>query len=278
MTDNKAIWDALKQPPTTALKTIGAGRLRGKSDINPQWRYEAMTELFGPCGTGWRYTIDKVWNEPGTDGQIFAFALVTIFYKDKVCERYDGPNPVYKETWSDGIQGMGGSMLVTKESSGLHSSDEGYKMAITDALGTAMKMIGVAADIYAGKWDGSKYNERPEAKVYKLTANLASSPAVDGMGEPLTDIPEPEIPPAEMPTTFLEAGTSLHKTIEQKIKDYQINRDQFKAWLMEKKKIGLRDERPSFLTMTVTDANKMLEKWNTVMTQYQTWLSKQSGS
>jgi hypothetical protein len=124
--------------------------------------------------------------------------------------------------------------------------------------------------------DSTNTHGKEEVKVYQLKGK-PEQPKVDGMGEPLTDIPEPEIPPAEQPTTFLEAGTSLHKTIEQKIKDYQINRDQFKAWLMEKKKIGLRDERPSFMTMTVTDANKMLEKWNTVMTQYQGWLKKQSG-
>lgn len=50
-------------------------------------------------------------------------------------------------------------MLVAQESSGLHANDEGYKMAITDALGTAVKMLGVAADVYAGKWDGSKYRD-----------------------------------------------------------------------------------------------------------------------
>jgi hypothetical protein len=265
---NKVIWDALKQPPTTALKTIGAGRLRGKSDINPQWRYEAMTELFGPCGTGWRYTIDKIWNEPAGDGQIFAFALVTVYYLLS-----PDPDPYI---WSYGIQGMGGSMLVAKEKEGLHSSDEGYKMAITDALGTAMKMIGVAADIYAGKWDGSKYNERPEAKVYQLKGK--EMPKVDGMGEDLPDVPEPVIPLEEQPTTFLDSGSALHKTIEAKIADYQINRETFKVWLIEVKKIGFKDERPSFSTMTVADASKMLDKWNTVVTSYQKWLKKQSGT
>jgi hypothetical protein len=160
-----------------------------------------------------------------------------------------------------------------------------------DKKGMDSSQITGAASSYARKYalnglfliddnrdsDTTNTHGKEEAKVYKLTANLASSPAVDGMGEPLTDIPEPEIPPAEQPTTFLEAGTSLHKTIEQKIKDYQINRDQFKAWLMEVKKIGLRDERPSLLTMTITDASKLLDKWNTAMTSYQKWLKKQSG-
>ena len=32
-------------------------------------------------------------------------------------------------------------------------------MAVTDAFSTSLKMLGVAAAIYEGKWDGSKYVE-----------------------------------------------------------------------------------------------------------------------
>ena len=56
---------------------------------------------------------------------------------------------------------------MAKESKGLYSSDEGYKMAVTDALSVAMKSLGVAADIYAGKWDGSKYADAKEAPQEK---------------------------------------------------------------------------------------------------------------
>ena len=146
------IYNALKQPPKEALRTILGGRLAGKTDINPQWRYKAMTEQFGPCGTGWKYEIVRVFSEPAGEGQVFAFAEVRLFIKQG-------------ETWSDAIPGYGGSMLVEKEKAGLHSSDEGYKMAITDALSTAMKMLGVAADIYAGLWDGTKYRDTPQVGV-----------------------------------------------------------------------------------------------------------------
>jgi len=137
-------WNKLKRPPESALKTIRAGRLKGMSDVNPQWRYQAMTEVFGMCGIGWKYEISKTWLEPATNDQVFAFASVNVFVK------VDGE-------WSEPIPGIGGSMLTAKESSGLHSSDEFFKMAVTDALSVALKMLGVAADIYLGRWDGSKY-------------------------------------------------------------------------------------------------------------------------
>lgn len=145
--DNLAIWNKLNQPPTWALKEIKAGRLKGKSDINPQWRYYALTDTFGPCGTGWKFTIDKLWTEPGNGNEVFAFALITLYVNNG-------------GQWSAPIPGAGGSKLVQQESGGPHNNDEGYKMAITDALSTSCKMLGVASDVYMGLWDGSKYINR----------------------------------------------------------------------------------------------------------------------
>ena len=143
---NMDLWNKVSKPPTSALKTIGAGRLKGKSDVNPQWRYQAMTENFGLCGVGWKYTVDRKWTELGSEGQVMCFADVSLYV------RVNGE-------WSDAIPGSGGSMLVELESKGLHTSDEGYKMAVTDALSVAMKMLGVAAEIYLGNFDGSKYKD-----------------------------------------------------------------------------------------------------------------------
>lgn len=106
-----------------------------------------MTEMFGICGIGWKYEIVKIWSEQG-NANTFAFAEVNLYVKQG-------------DKWSDAIPASGGSMLIQKESAGLHDNDEAYKMAITDALGTAMKMLGVAADVYMGLWDGSKYRDIP---------------------------------------------------------------------------------------------------------------------
>lgn len=145
------IYKSLSQPPATALRQIIAGNLKGKTDINPQWRYEAMTEKFGLVGIGWKYEIQKLWTENGAKGEVMAFAQVAVFVR----------NTDTKE-WSDPIVGIGGSKLVNAFSAGLQSNDEGYKMAVTDAFSTSLKMLGVAADIYAGRWDGSKYKDTPQ--------------------------------------------------------------------------------------------------------------------
>lgn len=153
MNDNLKVWRQLDRPPLSALKKIGGGRLSGKTDISPQWRYQAMTETFGMCGVGWKYVVKRLWTEPGDGGETFAFSEVNVFVRD-----------ANSREWSEAIPGIGGSMLIQKEKSGLYNNDEAFKMATTDALGTALKMLGVAADIYLGNFDGTKYKDRPQEK------------------------------------------------------------------------------------------------------------------
>lgn len=158
--NNMEKWDAMKRPPATALKAIGAGRLKGKTDISPQWRLQVMTEQYGPCGIGWYYTVERFWTESGANGEVMAFAHVHLHTKTP-------------EGWSAPIVGIGGAGLVQKESSGLYANDEGYKMATTDALSVAMKQLGVAADIYMGLWDGSKYKDVPKTENKHTPVNAS---------------------------------------------------------------------------------------------------------
>lgn len=142
--NNLDYWNKVKQPPQNALKAINFGYLKGKSDINPQWRLMAMTQAFGPVGHGWTYRIVRTWSEPTSCGAVMCFSEVAV--KTKV----DGQ-------WGEEFFGIGGSEIVEKNKNGLTHNDEGYKKATTDALGVAFKAVGVAADIYFGNYDGSKY-------------------------------------------------------------------------------------------------------------------------
>lgn len=172
-----AIYKSLSQPPKSALREITDGNLKGKTDINPQWRYEAMTEKFGLVGLGWKYEVQKLWTEKGAGNEILAFAQVAVFVKD----------PDTKE-WSDPIVGIGGSKLINDFQRGAKSNDEGYKMAVTDAFSTSLKMLGVAADIYAGRWDGSKYNNSEPEPAQKAQQKQQKPAAPQFAGGP--DLPE----------------------------------------------------------------------------------------
>lgn len=147
---NMDIYNQVRSVPREAQKTITGGRLNGMTDINPMWRIKRLTELFGPCGIGWKYIIKNKNIEPASDNQIAAFVEIELFIK------VDG-------VWSDAIPGIGGNMFVAKEKSGLHTSDECYKMCLTDALGVACKALGIGADIYFEK-DATKYTETDQNK------------------------------------------------------------------------------------------------------------------
>lgn len=146
--DNMELYEKVRKCPDNALRTIQAGRLKGKSDINPMWRIKMLTELFGACGIGWYYDITKQWLETGANGEISAFCNIDLYIK-------------VGDEWSKPIQGTGGSAFIAKENKGLYTSDECYKMALTDAISVACKALGFAADVY---WDSdsTKYSVQRE--------------------------------------------------------------------------------------------------------------------
>ena len=148
MSENMRIWKQADKPPSIALEAIGAGRLKGKTSINPQWRLEMATRIFGPQGIGWKYEIVEHWTDQAhPDGEVIQHVRVNFYYKDG-------------GEWSEPVPGVGGKVLFKRESSGKwFANDEALKMAVTDALGVAMKGLGFGAAVYYNLWDGDKYRD-----------------------------------------------------------------------------------------------------------------------
>lgn len=142
--NNLSIYEKLKTVPVEAQKPIAAGRLKGFTDINPMWRIKKLTETFGICGFGWKYLITKQWIELGGKDEKAAFVNIDLFVK-------------IDEKWSEAIPGTGGSSFIASEKNGLYTSDECFKMALTDAISVACKSLGMGAEIYFQK-DRSKYD------------------------------------------------------------------------------------------------------------------------
>lgn len=163
--NNMEIYDACRSVPETAKKAIAAGRLKGKTDINPMWRIKRLTEQFGPCGIGWYYKPVRKWLETHGD-ETAAFADIELYVK-------------VGGEWSMPIAGTGGSMFAARQKDGVYVSDECYKMATTDAISVACKQLGIGADVY---WDAdrTKYDDpkapttmqQAEAPVDKQRAAL----------------------------------------------------------------------------------------------------------
>lgn len=175
---------AHSKPPEYALKKINAGNLKGFSDINPQWRIEALTSIYGLCGVGWYYKVTEKEYRECANGEVMVTAAIELYLW-------------VNGQWSMPIIGNGGNMITEsvavydgwgenkkKIGSQLKNDDEGLKMAITDALSVACKQIGIASDIYSGKYDKNitertKYSPKSEipsraAKEEKQNSSVGS--------------------------------------------------------------------------------------------------------
>ena len=136
--NNLEIYEKGRMVPPEAQKQFSNGKFSG-TDINPMWRIKKLTELFGPAGIGW-YT-ETISERSEQHGNV-TMAIVDL----NLYVKYEGE-------WSKPIFGTGGNILVNAKGG---TSDEGYKMAYTDALGIACKALGIGADIWFGQ-DKTKY-------------------------------------------------------------------------------------------------------------------------
>ena len=146
--ENMEIYNKYKTVPDEAMKAFNNGKFKG-TDINTMWRIRSLTEQFGPCGIGWYFNIKRTWIEETKNNEQFAFAEIELFVK------VDGE-------WSKPISGNGGNKLLRLKSDGeVTTSDEAYKMAVTDALGVACRNLGIGADVYWSN-DKSKYDNNED--------------------------------------------------------------------------------------------------------------------
>lgn len=160
---NMEIYNQVREAPEDALRRIEGGKLKGKSDINPMWRIETLTRVFGPAGFGWYTEITQKWTETASNGEVRAFVDINLFVK-------------HGGEWSKPIPGTGGSTLVSVKERGSDVNDDAFKMAYTDAISVACKSLGMAADVYWAQGAG-KYT------VPEKGAALRRGPAVPGKPE-----------------------------------------------------------------------------------------------
>ncbi len=158
---NLRLWNRLKRTDPRATKPFTrAGGFRG-TQIDPAWRLQAMTEAFGPVGQGWGYEQIE-W----TIVERMVFACVRVWYRDSDTGEkcFSGPQ------W-------GGTELMRRRRDGSEEpNDEAFKMSVTDALGKCLLQLGLAADVYLGLFDDSKYREESEA-YFQARSNPELQPA-----------------------------------------------------------------------------------------------------
>jgi hypothetical protein len=169
MTDNLAIWNTLGRtsPEHTKGFTRGGG-FKGTA-VKPIYTEQKMTEMFGPCGIGWGFSEPQFQIVPGANSEVMVYCWLTLWFV------HDGAR-------SAPIPGVGGDKIIShikaneqyKRPERWESDDEAFKKAFTDAIGNAMKHIGMSADVHMGRFDDSKYVN--ELKREDAETNSSSAP------------------------------------------------------------------------------------------------------
>ena len=220
--ENLALYNKVRSVPEHALKKIEAGRLKGKTDINPMFRIYCLTREFGQVGFGWYTTVEREWTEVSESGETAVFIDINLYV------RKDGE-------WSKPIRGTGGNKVVSLEKKWENGEqiitqyldDEAYKKAYTDAISVACKALGIGADVY---WeaDKTKYDVRQQ--------NDAVSEAVQAVSaaEPGKQVLSPSTANWRQAVAFCAKQNDSVENLRQRIlKKYTINSDNLSLLLRQ---------------------------------------------
>lgn len=228
-TNNLAIWDKLgKTDPSHTKKFKRAGGFAGTA-IKPIYTTQKMTEEFGPAGKGWGMGEPSFQTMPGHNGEVLVYCTVSLWWADT-----DGAvNTVF---------GVGGDKAVTyikaneqyNRPERWENDDEAFKKAFTDAVGNAMKHLGMSADVHMGLFDDSKY-------VADVQRELSEGPAFTA--------PQPKAASRELHQSMLDKVIEAGRKGRAALRDYWTSEEFVAGWEImpdDWKKI-LEDEKDGFL-------------------------------
>lgn len=135
------------------------------TDISAMWRIKVLTQLFGPAGIGWYSEVVRYWeNHDYGEHEDRVFCDLALYVLDP-----------HTGEWSRPIYGTGGNRMWTwRWKDNAHTekvwlpNDDCYKMAETDAFGSACKKLGIGGKVYWSQ-DKSKYTMLEDGTVEART-------------------------------------------------------------------------------------------------------------
>jgi hypothetical protein len=146
--ENLALWDSVFTTDPAHVKPITGKTYRGHSP-KPYWIIQRATEVFGPIGIGWGFSVKSERFERVSDTDTLHTATVSVWY-------------VWQGKRSEAFDHVGGTMAAYRKADGskMIVDEDAAKKSVTDALVKALSCLGFCGDIFSGMWDDSKYVEQ----------------------------------------------------------------------------------------------------------------------
>ncbi|WP_165313010.1 hypothetical protein [Vibrio ziniensis] len=131
----------------------------GRLSIKTQYRLMKATEIWGAVGVGWGYKVLREWVDNGAP----------IIMNGAITEYFEQIHKVEIEFWYM-HEGTKVSFTQYGDTRKLYMARGGYfvhddeveKKSLSDALGKAMSMVGICADVYLGTYDGDALLNKTE--------------------------------------------------------------------------------------------------------------------
>lgn len=146
------LWTKLERTDPAATKRFDKGSFKGTA-VDPVYNLKRVTEALGPVGFAWGWRIVKdelVKFEEGDEPTWIHTAIVRAWFRQE-----DG---AVQEVEHVG-QTIAARYVGRGQQRRFFVDDEYAKKSVTDALSKIMLSLGASADVWLGRFDGSKYAE-----------------------------------------------------------------------------------------------------------------------
>lgn len=159
-TDNLKLWSAVEK---TAPEATKAAKVNGQqiTSISGHHMVKRATEVFGPVGIGWGWTVAEERFDQGGEirndkGEIIGHEVghtirIKLWFmqddKRGELEQYGCTPFTYKSKW------------------GVTTDTEAPKKSLTDAIKKGLSMLGFSADIFLGMYDDTDYVQQRQAEA-----------------------------------------------------------------------------------------------------------------
>ena len=137
---NLDLWDRFADIDPKFTKAITGKPYKGTSP-NPQYVIRCLTEMFGPVGKGfgWRVIAEEF---TPLGAEVLHWCRIEFWHTDRAntFESYGQTKAAYQT-----------------KSSGFMVDEDAPKKSLTDAIIKAASQLGIASNIFLGRWDDQKY-------------------------------------------------------------------------------------------------------------------------
>lgn len=145
-------WDRFADIDPKFTKPITGKSYRGTSP-NPQYVIRCLTEIFGPVGEGFGWDVVAEDFVPIGD-EVLHWCRIRFWHTDR----------------ANAFDSYGQTKALMKTRNGPMLDEDAPKKSLTDAIIKAASHVGIAANIFLGRWDDQKYVAQVNAEYREKEA------------------------------------------------------------------------------------------------------------